>query len=80
MASTTVAPGPGRKREAEMNHLIYYADYRTHLKIIFVGLFFAALVAGVGIFARVDTLDLGTAPLVKATSSTAVTGNFRAIR
>ena len=63
-----------------MNHSIYSADRRTHLKIVVVGLLCAALVAAVGVFARVDSLDLGTAALVKANRSTAVTGHLPAIR
>lgn len=63
-----------------MNHSMYSADHRTHLKIVVVGLFCAALVAAVGIFAHVGDLDLGTAPLVKAGHITAVSGDLRAIR
>jgi len=63
-----------------MNHSMYNADYRTHLKIVIVGLFCAALVAAIGVFAHVGELDLGTAPLVKASHTTAVSGNLRAIR
>jgi len=63
-----------------MNHSMYSADHRTHLKIVVVGLFCAALVAAVGVFAHVGDLDLGTAPLVKASHTTAVSENFRTIR
>jgi hypothetical protein len=63
-----------------MNHSIYSADLRTHLKIVAVGLCCAALVAAIGLFAHVGDLDLGTAPLVKAGPSTAVSGNLRTIR
>jgi len=63
-----------------MNHSMYSADHRTHLKIVVVGLFCAALVAAVGVFAHVGDLDLGTAPLVKASHTTAVSGNLRTIR
>ena len=63
-----------------MNHSMYSADHRTHLKIVIVGLFCAALVAAIGVFAHVGDLDLGTAPLVKASHTTAVSGNLRAIR
>jgi hypothetical protein len=63
-----------------MNHSMYGADRRTHLKIIVVGLLCATLVAAVGIFANVGDLDLGTAPLVKAGQPTTVTGKLPAIR
>ena len=63
-----------------MNHSMYSADRRTHLKIVVVGLLCATLVAAAGIFAHVSTLDLGTAPLVKAGQPTAVTGQLPAIR
>ncbi|MGA3309691.1 MAG: hypothetical protein ABSD08_13920 [Xanthobacteraceae bacterium] len=63
-----------------MNHSMYSADRSTHLKIVVVGLLCATLVAGVGIFAHVSELDLGTAPLVKAGQSTTVSGHLPAIR
>ena len=63
-----------------MNYSMYSADRRTHLKIVAVGLVCAALVAGVGVFAHVSDIDLGTAPLVKASHSTAVSGHLPAIR
>ena len=63
-----------------MNHSMYSADRRTHLKIVVVGLLCATLVAAVGIFAHVSDIDLGTAPLVKAGQSTAVSGQLPAIR
>jgi len=63
-----------------MDHSMYGADRRTHLKIIVVGLLCATVVAAVGIFANVRDLDLGTAPLVKAGQPTAVTGKLPAIR
>jgi len=63
-----------------MNHSLYNADRRTHLKIVVVGLLCATLVAAVGIFARVTDVDLGTAPLVKAGQATTVSGNLPAIR
>ena len=59
-----------------MNHSMYSADHRTHLKIVVLGLFCAALVATVGVFARVSALDLGTAPLVTASHPAAVSGNL----
>jgi hypothetical protein len=63
-----------------MNHSLYSADRSTHLKIVVVGILCATVVAAVGTFARVSTLDLGTAPLVKAGQPTAVTGQLPAIR
>ncbi|MGC1351269.1 MAG: hypothetical protein WA858_16055 [Xanthobacteraceae bacterium] len=63
-----------------MNHSIYGADRRTHLKIIVIGLLCATIVAGVGIFANVRTLDLGTALLVKAGQLTTLSGKLPAIR
>jgi hypothetical protein len=63
-----------------MNHSMYSADGRTHLKIVVIGLLCATLVAAVGIFAHVGDVDLGTAPLVKAGQPTAMTGRLPAIR
>jgi hypothetical protein len=63
-----------------MNHSLYSADRRTHLKIVVVGLLCATLVAAVGIFAHVSDVDLGTAPLVKAGQPTAVSGHLPAVR
>jgi hypothetical protein len=63
-----------------MNHSMYSADRRTHLKVVFVGIVCAVLVAAVGVFAHVTDVDLGTAPLVKAGHSTAVSGHLPAIR
>jgi len=69
----------GKKPEGVMNHSIYSADRRTHLKIVVVGLLCATLVAAVGIFAHVSDVDLGTAPLVKAGQPTAITGHLPAV-
>jgi hypothetical protein len=64
-----------------MNHSMYGADRRTHLKIVVIGLLCATIVAAVGIFANdVRDIDLGTAPLVKAGQPTAVSGRLPAIR
>ncbi len=63
-----------------MNHSMYSADRRTHLKVVVIGLLCATLVAAVGIFSHVRDIDLGTAPLVKAGQPTAVTGHLPAIR
>ena len=63
-----------------MNHSMYSADRRTHLKIVVIGLLCATIVAAVGIFAKVGDVDLGTAPLVKAGQPTTVSGGPPAIR
>jgi ABC-type proline/glycine betaine transport system permease subunit len=64
-----------------MNHSMYSADRRTHLKIVVIALLCATVVAAVGIFAHVSSdIDLGTAPLVKAGQPTAVSGHLPAIR
>lgn len=63
-----------------MNHSLYSADARTHLKIVIVGLVCATLVAAVGVFGHVSDIDLGTAPLVKAGHVTAVSGHLPAVR
>jgi hypothetical protein len=66
--------------ERLMNHSIYSADRRTHLKIVVVGLLCATLVAAIGTFARIGDVDLGTTQLVKAGQPTTVTGQLPAIR
>jgi hypothetical protein len=63
-----------------MNHSLYSADRSTHLKIVVVGILCATLVAAIGMFARVDAMDLGTAQIVKAGQPTAVVGQLPAIR
>ena len=63
-----------------MNHSMYSADRRTHLKIIVVGVACAIVVAAVGIFANLGEVDLGTAPLVKAGQPTTISGKLPAIR
>ena len=77
-----VLPGSANMAENRgvMNHSMYGADRRTHLKIVVVGLLCATLVAAVGIFAHVSDVDLGTAPLVKAGQPTALSGRLPAIR
>jgi hypothetical protein len=50
------------------------------LKIVVLGLLGAILVTVVGTFAHVSDIDLGTAPLVKASHSTTVSGGLPAIR
>ena len=63
-----------------VNHSMLSADWRTHVKILVVGLLFAGVVAAVGSFSRIGDLDLGTAPLVKAGATTTVSGRLPAIR
>jgi len=63
-----------------MNHSIYSADRGTHLRIVVVGLACAIVVAAVGIFSRVNALDLGTAPLVRAGQPTVVSGHIPTVR
>jgi hypothetical protein len=69
-----------KKREVVMNFSIYGADPRTHLKIVVVALLFATVVAGIGRYAHVADIDLGTAPLVKAGQATGLTGNLPVIQ
>lgn len=63
-----------------MNHSMYSADGRTHLKILVLGLLCATVVAVVGIFANLSQFELGTAPLVKAGQPTIISGKLPAIR
>ncbi|MGB8632767.1 MAG: hypothetical protein WCD69_25885 [Xanthobacteraceae bacterium] len=63
-----------------MNHSMQNADRTTHLKIVVVGLLCAIVVASVGIFAHVSSIDLGTAPLVKAGQPTTLSGSIPIIR
>jgi len=60
-----------------MNHSMYSADRATHLKIVVIGLLCATVVAVIGIFANVgSSIDLGTAPLVKASQVTTFSGRL----
>jgi hypothetical protein len=79
-ASRSAYRPSNKRREAAVSYSMYSADRRTHLKIVAVGLVCAALVAAVGVFAHVSDVDLGTAPLVKAGHSTAISGHLPAIR
>jgi hypothetical protein len=63
-----------------MNHSIYSADRSTHLKIVVVGILFAVVFGAIGMFAGVNTMDLGTAQLVKAGQPTSVSGRLPDIR
>lgn len=63
-----------------MNHSLYSADRSTHLKIVVVGILCAIIVAAIGAFSRINTIDLGTAQIVKAGQPTTVTGQLPQIR
>lgn len=63
-----------------MNHSLYGADRATHLKIVVISLVCAIVVVAVGTFARVSTMDLGTATLVKAGQPTSLSGKLPTIR
>ncbi|MGB6536956.1 MAG: hypothetical protein WBF58_13450 [Xanthobacteraceae bacterium] len=63
-----------------MDHSIYSASRKTHLKIVAVGLLSAALLFAIGKFASVSGIDLGTAPLFKAGEPIAVSGQLPPIR
>jgi hypothetical protein len=69
----------GKNPEGPMNHSMYSADRRTHLKIVVIGLLCATIVAAVGIFGRFSDVDLSTAPLVKAGQPMAVSGRLLAV-
>jgi hypothetical protein len=69
-----------KKREVAMNFSIYTPDLSTHLKFVVVALVFATVVAGIGRYAHVSDIDLGTAPLAKAGQPTGLTGNLPVIR
>jgi hypothetical protein len=63
-----------------MNHSLYGADRGTHLKIVVISLLCAIVVVAVGTFARVSSVDLGTAALVKAGQPTTFSGQQPTIR
>jgi len=63
-----------------MNHSIYSADRRTHVKIVVLGLMCACFVLAVAVYAHVGQLDLGTAPLVKAGGANVISGQLPVIR
>jgi hypothetical protein len=63
-----------------MNHSMYNADRRTHVKVITLGLVCALLFTAVGEFGHMGAIDLGTAPLMKASRMTAMSGDTPAIR
>jgi hypothetical protein len=57
-----------------VNHSIYSADRRTHVKIVVLGLVCACFVLAVAVYAHVGALDLGTAPLLKPAGATVISG------
>ena len=57
-----------------MNHSMYGADRKTHLKIVVVGLLCACFVLIVGVLAHTAQIDLGTALLVKAGGPSVIGG------
>ncbi len=61
-----------------MNHSLYSADRRTHLKIVIVGLLCATVVAAVGIFARLGSA--GAFALVQAGQPMIMSGRLPAVR
>jgi hypothetical protein len=63
-----------------MNHSMYSADRGTHLKIVVIGLLCATVVACVGIFSHVGSVNLGTDVLVKAGQPMTVSGQIPTIR
>jgi len=63
-----------------MNHSMYNADRRTHMKVVALGLVCGLLVSVVGIFGHIGTTDLGAAPLVKAGRMITMSGDTPAIR
>jgi hypothetical protein len=62
-----------------MNHSMYSADRKTHLKIVVVGLLCACFVLVVGVFAHTSQIDLGTARLVKAGGPSVIGGQLPVI-
>jgi len=63
-----------------MNHSMYNADHRTHIKIFGLGLACALLVAIVGEFGHIGTTSVGAAPVVKAGRTIVMTGDPLVIR
>jgi len=63
-----------------MNHSIYSADRRTHVKIVVLGFMCAYFVLAVAVYAHVGQFDLGTAPLLKPTAATVISGQMPIIR
>jgi hypothetical protein len=63
-----------------MNHSMYSADRGTHVKIVVIGLLCATVVAVIGLFAQVGSVDLGTDLLVNAPQHTTISGQTPTIR
>jgi len=63
-----------------MNHSIYSADRRTHVKIVVLGLMCACFALAVAVYAHVGQFDLGTALLLKPTAATVISGQMPIIR
>jgi hypothetical protein len=63
-----------------MNHSMYSADRGTHIKIVVIGLLCATVVAVIGLFAQVGSVDLGTDVLVSAPQHTTISGQTPTIR
>jgi hypothetical protein len=63
-----------------MNHSMYSADRGTHVKIVVIGLLCATVVAVIGLFAQVSSVDLGTDVLVSAPHQTTISGQTPTIR
>jgi hypothetical protein len=57
-----------------MNHSIFSADKRTHLKIVVVALVAGMAVAGLGLSSR-DSVSTQTAGVIKAGKPTAITNS-----
>ena len=57
-----------------MNHSMYSADRKTHLKIVVVGLLCACFVLIIGVFAHTAQIDLDAAPLAKAGGPSVIAG------
>ncbi len=63
-----------------MSYSMHGADRATHIKIVAIGFLCAILLTVAGKWARVDTLDLGTAPLVKAGQPALISGHLPTVR
>jgi hypothetical protein len=61
-----------------MNHSIYSADKRTHIKVVVVALVAGIVVAGLGLSTR-DSVSTQTAGVIKAGKPTAITSSSASI-
>jgi hypothetical protein len=66
--------------EVVMRHSIYNTDRGTHLTIVVIGLACAIVVAAVGIFSRVSTLDRGSPPVTAGGPPAMLSGHLSTIR